>query len=288
MELQRRQIIVDKSFSEYCYKKIRGCTEEQFAKIPLEYETYLVDDRSTWRFCHNMPKEVLDAVLTAIGVEWVQVYGPDEYTIAMSIFNAYNLYELPTKATHLAQKTAEAGVFATGSREVMASLHMLSYNTHTDAYELSSRAQEIMRMRNTVGLEFKIGAEIEYADNAYSFFNKLLTAQLSVALWLEREDKVSIHEMFVLSALYDIRPAAVTKEKIIELLYQDKMWKKLPPALESLIKKRYIASDKQKPVHKAEMRTHYYMITELGIELVMAYRNKVTSFVKKIIKEHNQ
>lgn len=285
--MDRRQIIVDEKFSEYCYRMIRSCSEEQFAKIPKEYEIYMVNDKSIWRFCHNSPKEVLDAILTSIGVEWVQIYGPDEYTIGMSIFNSYNLYDFPQKATHLAQKTAEAGVFATGSREVMASLHMLSYNTHTDAYELSAKAQEIMKMRTSVGLEFKIGAEVEHAERAYSFFNKILNLQLSVALWYEREGTISIHEMFILTALYDVRPSAIPKEKIIELLHQDKMWKKLPPALESLIEMGYVATDKVKPNHKRETRSHYYMITERGVDLVMTYRNRVTAFVKKMIKEQD-
>jgi hypothetical protein len=282
--MERMQLITDKDFCEFCYRRFRECTEEELGEIPKEYDQYFVNDRSLYRFCHNAPKEVLDYILTKIGVSWVQVYGPNEKLIAESIFNSYDLYEYPRKGSDLAAKTADSGVFALGSREVIANLHMLAHNSHTEAYSLSSKAKEIIRMR-AESTEYKIGRELENANNAYGYFNKLFLVQIAAAVWFEREDGIKLYDMYVLTALFDARPGAMSRDSLLDALHQNAGWKRLGVVLESLEEKNLIITDKPKADFKADTRNMYYMITEKGITLMMNYRNQVATYMKKMKEE---
>lgn len=278
--MNRRHIIHNQPFIEYCYRRLSACSEEDLGKLDHAERKYFASPEALHRFVKLASKEQLDLMLTKIGVEWVQVYGPDEAAIADCIFSTFDTYRFPEKRKDVTERMSEDKVFATGSREAMMSLHMAAQNAHTKTYNMSQRAEELIKIGKTFNAMPTYAEHMDEAYLAYDKMNRILKLQLASFGWVRDHIGINIEELRVLSVLFDRRKTGLDYAAISSDGGTDNKWAKMKKTIKTLSDKRLIISDLPKGTMKMPKTNCYFLISEKGIEKMIKYRNYIHDLYK--------
>lgn len=278
----RRYLIHNQHFIEYCYRRFRAATQDELNMLDHKERRIFQNEVKLHSFCKIAPKEQLDYLLVKIGVEFVQVYGPSEEAIAQNIFNTWDINKYPQKRADVTNRMAEQGIFATGSTEQMMSLQMAVQNGQTKIYNQSQRAQELINLKKSYNKMRTYDNEINEAQNAYDWFNKVLLLQMNSFSWVKEHMGIGFEELRILAVLFDKRSTAIRYYELSEQVQMVGDWKYIKGFLDNLMERKFIQADRVVKEGKYHTSKCWFMISAMGIAKMVEYRNYIHELVKKI------
>lgn len=273
----KKQLIYNKYFSEFCYRVFRNAEESRVMQLPQDYQKHFASAEALLKFSNNASKEELDFVLSLLGVPWVQVYGPSLETITDAVLHTtLDVSDFPEMRQDLAARLAEDHIYATGSREAMMSLQMAATLSHTDAYSLSLRAQEMVLLGKKADWRVRGKDVTQEGTEAYMILNELLFLHLSSIWWAENNCDLKMHELAILSYLFQYKNKPVPYTQLFNVMKAMFSVATISVNLKKLSALRLIVSDK-----KGKLSDKTYLITALGIERIIKHRNFVHDLYRR-------
>lgn len=265
-----RYIIYDASHREYAYRYLQTVPEKTIQELEPEERKIFQDETTLHRFCDNAPEAKIDILLTKTGVTWCKVYGPDQHTIAHTIFSNFNQYEYPQKRVDAIETTSRNNVYATGSAELMLAIQMTAQNCSTKVYAMSEFTKDLMKKRKGFNKMRSTKEDYQEGAEAYTDFAKLVAEQLNSFDWAQTELNLSQPQLRILCTLFANRSNALTLTEIMEKtkLGGRKMY--LGKFMDELTARKMIVNDSKSPGKLVKSKA-YYMITGEGIKKTAQY-----------------
>lgn len=243
-------------------------------------------------FCHENPLEHLLWMLTALGKPWdLRTYTSKEDADRIE-YLAVNQYQHPDQQMDIIEAEIKNKMHYLTAENVMLSAAMCARNSHSRVYTLSVGARDAAdRVRSFRSKAPKSHDEqMLDATNAQKDLNRLLLNQLNSFDWAKTHLDLAQHELRVLCALFDKMSGALSLQDLAKDTILEGSMSYLGKTCDRLQERGLIVSDLlhgpklQVSKGKKSPKKTFYMITHLGIQKMMQYRNylhEITFFKKQ-------
>ncbi len=270
--MQARFKAHNQQLSNYAYVRLKAATPEEKARLTPEERQIFRSDLSLDKFCRTASKEELECTLTKIGVQWVQIFANNTDDILGMVDNSFEQASFPLKRRDLIQKMVESNIFITNSNSQMVGLQIAAQLSHSEAYQTSQYAKEIIRNGKLFKQAYK-DVQGREAEMAYETYTTLLCNQINSFDWVEENLNVNQNELMILSILFKQRNKAINQSQIAEYIQFTNRNKYVGKFLNSLEIKGYVQSDGEPGRNKHFMKKVCFIITSLGIAQIIKYHN---------------
>lgn len=264
--------IPNPSFEKYAYHILSTLTPEKKNKLPEKDRALVNNEDELKEFCNKNGHVKIEILLLKVGIESVRIFYSEEDPGAVDqvIFNTANQYRYPQKRSDLIEAMAQHKIYATSSREIIATTLMMAQNANTKLYQLTQASKDTIKEHLRLKKYWSTQKDADDAAEAYAGFNRLILEQLNGYDYLHQTHHLSQEELRIMSALYAKPYHAIPLSELSEQTKIEGKVKYLQKITKNLEDRGFIVSDRTR-----ENRRHhtvaYYLLSAKGIKTMVEY-----------------